>query len=40
MWTGWQTFPMIFVKGVFVGGAADLIKLIEGGELKALARKA
>jgi len=34
MWTGWQTFPMIFVKGVLVGGASDLAKLIESGELK------
>jgi glutaredoxin-related protein len=34
MWTGWQTFPMVFVKGVLVGGAGDLWKLIESGELK------
>jgi glutaredoxin-related protein len=34
MWTGWQTFPMIFVKGVLIGGAGDLAKLIESGELK------
>ena len=34
MWTGWQTFPMIFVKGVFIGGASDLAKLIASGELK------
>jgi monothiol glutaredoxin len=33
MWTGWPTFPMIFVKGVLVGGANDLQKLIESGEL-------
>jgi monothiol glutaredoxin len=33
MWTGWPTFPMVFVKGVFVGGAGDLHKLIESGEL-------
>src|SRR6185295_5731762 len=24
MWTGWPTFPMVFVKGVLVGGADDL----------------
>src|SRR5258706_7983103 len=23
MWTGWPTFPMVFVKGVLVGGAED-----------------
>ena len=33
MWTGWPTFPMIFVKGVLVGGATDLDRLIESGEL-------
>ena len=36
MWTGWQTFPMVFVKGVLVGGASDLAKLNESGELKTL----
>jgi len=34
MWTGWPTFPMVFVKGVLVGGASDLAKLIASGELK------
>lgn len=33
MWTGWPTFPMVFVKGTLVGGAVDLEKLIESGEL-------
>jgi monothiol glutaredoxin len=33
MWTGWPTFPMVFVKGTLVGGASDLAKLIESGEL-------
>jgi len=33
MWTGWPTFPMVFVKGVLVGGASDLRKLVESGEL-------
>jgi monothiol glutaredoxin len=36
MWTGWQTFPMVFVKGVFVGGAQDLQRLIASGEIKAM----
>ena len=36
MWTGWPSFPMVFVKGVLVGGADDLIKLINTGELKTL----
>jgi monothiol glutaredoxin len=38
MWTGWPTFPMIFVKGVLVGGAEDLAILIASGELKELLR--
>lgn len=33
MWTGWPTFPMVFVKGVLVGGANDLEKLIASGAL-------
>ena len=36
MWTGWPTFPMVFVKGSLVGGAQDLQRLIDGGELKRL----
>jgi len=36
MWTGWPTFPMVFVKGVLVGGANDLQKLIETDGLKQL----
>lgn len=33
MWTGWPTFPMVFHKGIFIGGAADLGKLLESGEI-------
>jgi glutaredoxin-related protein len=36
MWTGWPTFPMVFVKGVLVGGARDLERLISSGELTKL----
>jgi len=36
MWTGWPTFPMVFVKGVLVGGAEDLARLQASGELKNL----
>lgn len=32
MWTGWPTFPMVFVKGTLIGGASELQKLIAGGE--------
>lgn len=36
MWTGWPTFPMVFVRGRLVGGADDLARLIDSGELKQL----
>ena len=36
MWTGWPTFPMVFVKGTLIGGAEDLNKLIASGELRRL----
>ena len=34
MWTGWPSFPMVFVKGTLVGGYSDLQALIDSGELK------
>ena len=36
MWSGWPTFPMVFVKGTLVGGADDVGRLIASGELKKL----
>ena len=36
MWTGWPTFPMVFIKGRLVGGAKDLEALIASGELTRL----
>jgi monothiol glutaredoxin len=36
MWTGWQTFPMIFVKGTLIGGYVDLQRLIDSGEFARL----
>ena len=36
MWTGWPTFPMVFVKGSLVGGADEIGKLIDSGELNRL----
>ncbi len=29
MWTGWPTFPMVFQKGVLIGGADELAKALE-----------
>lgn len=34
MWTGWPTFPMVFVRGTLVGGASDLKARIASGELQ------
>ena len=34
LWTGWPSFPMVFVKGTLVGGATDLQALINSGELR------
>ena len=36
MWAGWPTFPMVFVKGSLVGGADDLKRLADSGELQRL----
>ena len=36
MWTGWPTLPMVFVKGVLIGGADDLERLLKSGELGAV----
>lgn len=34
MWSGWGTFPQVFVKGTLVGGATDLEALIASGEFE------
>lgn len=34
LWSGWPSFPMVFVKGTLVGGADNLQTLIDSGELK------
>ena len=34
MWTGWPTYPMVFVNGVLVGGAEELQRLLASGELR------
>jgi monothiol glutaredoxin len=36
LWTGWPTFPMVFVRGTLIGGADDLGRLVDSGELKRL----
>ena len=39
MWSGWPTFPMVFVNGVLVGGASELQPLVASGELSAMLAK-
>ena len=34
LWCGWPTLPMVFVKGMLVGGAEDLEALLASGELR------
>ena len=36
IWVGWPTFPLVFIKGTFVGGGSDLKALSESGELDKL----
>ena len=36
MWTGWPTFPMIFINGILIGGTEDMQRLIEEDELSDL----
>lgn len=34
MWSGWPTFPQIYVKGVLIGGNKELEAAIASGDLK------
>ena len=34
LWTGWPTFPMIFIDGLFIGGFDELAALVASGELQ------
>ena len=36
LWSGWPTFPQIFVRGMLVGGFEDTRKALEDGSLKKL----
>ncbi len=40
MWTGWPTFPMVFVDGMLVGGYKDLKALADSAELSRMLRSA
>ena len=34
MWSGWPTFPQVFVRGVLVGGYDDVVKQLADGSFK------
>jgi monothiol glutaredoxin len=34
LWSGWPTFPQVFVKGVLIGGCTDLEKLLAAKEVQ------
>ena len=34
IWSGWPTYPQVFVNGKLIGGAMDLKKFIQDGNLK------
>ena len=36
MWSGWPTFPMVFVNGVLVGGNHEVSGLLASGEFTAM----
>jgi monothiol glutaredoxin len=35
IWSGFPTFPQVFVKGVLIGGAAETVKAIADGSMVA-----
>lgn len=36
MWSGWPTYPQVFINGTLVGGASDVQELIRSKQLKML----
>jgi len=36
MWLGWKTFPMVFVKGQFIGGADELVAYLKTADAASL----
>lgn len=34
LWSGWPTFPQVFVRGTLVGGANDVRAALEDGSLR------
>lgn len=36
LWSGWTTFPLVFINGVLIGGASELQALVASGEFARL----
>ena len=36
MWSGWPTFPQVYVRGVLIGGFEDTRKALDDGSLRKL----
>ncbi|HEY8380316.1 MAG TPA: glutaredoxin domain-containing protein [Nannocystis sp.] len=36
LWSGWPTFPQVFVRGTLVGGFTDVQRMLADGSLKAM----
>ncbi len=34
MWTGFPTFPQVFVDGVLIGGCRELLQMLSAGQVK------
>jgi monothiol glutaredoxin len=34
MWSGWPTFPQVYVRGVLIGGHDDTVKALQDGSLR------
>lgn len=34
LWSGWPTFPQVYVQGVLIGGASDTVRALANGSLK------
>jgi glutaredoxin-related protein len=34
LWSGWPTYPQVFVDGKLIGGAAETVKALEAGKIK------
>jgi glutaredoxin-related protein len=36
MWSGWPTFPQVYIRGTLIGGADDTRKALDDGSLRKL----